>query len=277
MVADRLVRRSLTSTLLHAMLVCVGATILLAGYQLSPAAGQENAHAATVISVKAGTPSELAYTLSRSSVPTWPAKASSETITFAVTNNGTRAHDFKVCTTPVKHAIANSCAGKATKLLRPGRSARLTVSFKRRGSYEYLSTLRGDAAGGMKGLVGVGVKLAASAPAPPGTTSVTTTTTTTSPGTSTNPSSLVGNANAGKPIFASAGCGSCHTLAAAGASSTVGPSLDALKPMQSVIVQYVTNGSSASPTPMPSYAATLTPTQIDDLAAYIYLVVHTIN
>ena len=35
-----------------------------------------------------------------------------------------------------------------------------------------------------------------------------------------------GDAAAGKAVFASAGCGSCHTLAAAGASGQVGPNLD---------------------------------------------------
>ena len=34
----------------------------------------------------------------------------------------------------------------------------------------------------------------------------------------------------GKAIFASAGCAGCHTLADAGATGTVGPSLDAAKP-----------------------------------------------
>ena len=35
-----------------------------------------------------------------------------------------------------------------------------------------------------------------------------------------------GDAAAGKAVFASAGCGSCHTVAAAGASGQVGPNLD---------------------------------------------------
>ena len=36
----------------------------------------------------------------------------------------------------------------------------------------------------------------------------------------------------GKAVFASAGCGGCHTLKAAGATGTVGPNLDALKPSE---------------------------------------------
>jgi mono/diheme cytochrome c family protein len=35
-----------------------------------------------------------------------------------------------------------------------------------------------------------------------------------------------GDAAAGKAVFTSTGCGSCHTLAAAGASAQVGPNLD---------------------------------------------------
>jgi cytochrome c oxidase subunit 2 len=35
-----------------------------------------------------------------------------------------------------------------------------------------------------------------------------------------------GEAAAGKAVFTSAGCGSCHTLAAAGASGQVGPNLE---------------------------------------------------
>ena len=37
---------------------------------------------------------------------------------------------------------------------------------------------------------------------------------------------LTGAATAGKAVFASAGCGGCHTLAAAGTSGNVGPNLD---------------------------------------------------
>src|ERR1700755_2664425 len=41
---------------------------------------------------------------------------------------------------------------------------------------------------------------------------------------------LKGDSANGKSVFASAGCGSCHTLAAAKATGTVGPNLDDLKP-----------------------------------------------
>jgi cytochrome c oxidase subunit 2 len=61
--------------------------------------------------------------------------------------------------------------------------------------------------------------------APPGATS-TATTTSTSPSSSSG-SSKGASAAAGKAVFTgSAGCSTCHTLAAAGATGTVGPNLD---------------------------------------------------
>jgi uncharacterized cupredoxin-like copper-binding protein len=67
-----------------------------------------------------------------------------------VTNKGSVAHDFKVCASS-KGGSANFCVGKVTKQISPGSSATLTVTFATKGSYEYLSTVPGHAAGGMKG------------------------------------------------------------------------------------------------------------------------------
>jgi mono/diheme cytochrome c family protein len=50
--------------------------------------------------------------------------------------------------------------------------------------------------------------------------------TTPSPPTTTAEQEPAGDADAGKAVFASAGCGSCHTFAAAGTTGTVGPNLD---------------------------------------------------
>ena len=60
-------------------------------------------------------------------------------------------------------------------------------------------------------------------------------------------------------------CGSCHTLADAGTSGNVGPNLDQAMPPFALVVQRVTNGKS----PMPSFKGTLSPQQIDDVAAYV--------
>jgi len=70
---------------------------------------------------------------------------------------------------------------------------------------------------------------------------------------------------AGAAVFSSAGCGSCHTLAAAGSHGQVGPNLDALRPSFAAVRTQVANGGGA----MPSYASRLTPAQIRDVAAFV--------
>lgn len=74
-----------------------------------------------------------------------------------------------------------------------------------------------------------------------------------------------GDPAAGSRIFTSAGCVACHTLAAAGAKGTIGPSLDARKPTLERVVAMVTSGSGV----MPSFKSSLTPQQIADVAAYV--------
>ena len=74
-----------------------------------------------------------------------------------------------------------------------------------------------------------------------------------------------GNSAAGKPIFASAGCTGCHTLAAAHSTGTVGPNLDALKPNYRAVTAQVTNGGGQ----MPSFKGKLSTQQIADVAAYV--------
>jgi cytochrome c6 len=74
-----------------------------------------------------------------------------------------------------------------------------------------------------------------------------------------------GDATAGKTVFASAGCGGCHTLKDAGSNGNVGPNLDQLKPPFVRVQVQVENGGG----PMPAFKNTLTPKQIDDVAAYV--------
>ena len=88
--------------------------------------------------------------------------------------------------------------------------------------------------------------------------------TTESGGTTTEPSAA-GDAAAGKQVFESAGCASCHTLADAGATGAVGPNLDEAKPAGSLVVDRVTNGKGA----MPPFEGQLSETQIQDVAAYV--------
>lgn len=76
---------------------------------------------------------------------------------------------------------------------------------------------------------------------------------------------LKGNPTAGSGIFSSAGCVSCHTLAAAHSTGTVGPNLDQLKPDYRAVTAQVTNGGAA----MPPFKSTLSTQKIADVAAYV--------
>jgi mono/diheme cytochrome c family protein len=68
----------------------------------------------------------------------------------------------------------------------------------------------------------------------------------------------------GREIFL-ANCGSCHTLADAGTTGTVGPNLDQSRPAKELAVDRVTNGMGA----MPSFKGQLSPQQIQAVAEYV--------
>jgi mono/diheme cytochrome c family protein len=70
---------------------------------------------------------------------------------------------------------------------------------------------------------------------------------------------------AGKTVFATSGCGSCHTLQAAGSTGTIGPNLDQLKPTRDRVVAQVKSGGGG----MPSFAGKLSATQIDAVASFV--------
>jgi cytochrome c553 len=74
-----------------------------------------------------------------------------------------------------------------------------------------------------------------------------------------------GDATAGAAVFASAGCETCHTLADAGSTGTVGPNLDDAMPSDALVVDRVTNGKGV----MPSFSGQLDEQQIADVAAYV--------
>ncbi len=73
-----------------------------------------------------------------------------------------------------------------------------------------------------------------------------------------------GAAAEGKSIFVS-NCGSCHTLAAAGTSGTIGPNLDDAKPSEALVKERDTNGKGV----MPAFKGKLTDAQIDAVAKYV--------
>ncbi len=72
------------------------------------------------------------------------------------------------------------------------------------------------------------------------------------------------SATDGKSIFA-ANCASCHTLKAAGATGTVGPNLDGLKPSFARAKKQVINGGGA----MPPFKGKLSDKQIDAVARFV--------
>jgi mono/diheme cytochrome c family protein len=102
--------------------------------------------------------------------------------------------------------------------------------------------------------------------------------------TKTLPTTPGGNPTAGKAVFDSAGCGACHTFAAAGSKGTVGPDLDKLadsaaKANRGSLEQF-THESIVDPNAYiaPGYAqgimpgnfgTSLKPQQIADLVAFL--------
>ena len=111
-------------------LIALAATAALAlGLALPVAFG---ASRASTVNVTAGKPSELKFALSKKS-------SAKGVVTFRVVNKGSLEHDFKI-------------DGKVTKKLKPGATATLKVTFKKAGKFQYLCTVPGHAAAGMKGV-----------------------------------------------------------------------------------------------------------------------------
>jgi mono/diheme cytochrome c family protein len=69
-------------------------------------------------------------------------------------------------------------------------------------------------------------------------------------------------AGAGQELFASK-CGECHTLAAAGATGSDAPNLDALKPDQATVLAAIREGPAEMPTNL------VTGAQAQQLAAFV--------
>jgi uncharacterized cupredoxin-like copper-binding protein len=92
--------------------------------------GRQAAATATTVQVKGG---EFFLRLSVKSAAK-PGK-----ITFSFKNIGHVPHDFKI-------------NGKKTPLIQRGKTAKLVVSFKKKGTYPYLCTVPGHAEAGMKGV-----------------------------------------------------------------------------------------------------------------------------
>jgi mono/diheme cytochrome c family protein len=105
---------------------------------------------------------------------------------------------------------------------------------------------------------------------PSSTTTTASGTATTASSSSTTASSSSGAASAvalaaGRKVFETVGCASCHTLAAAGSTGTVGPNLDQLKPSDALVTHQVINGGGG----MPAFGNILSKTQIASVALFV--------
>jgi uncharacterized cupredoxin-like copper-binding protein len=161
------------------------AVVALAVWQLGVASAASPK--ATVIKVIAGADSGSAFEVSPFSLlPPGP-------FTFKVKNAGSVDHDFVLCISPVATAARNSCVGYESKDLLPGESTSISIGHIPKGTYEFLSSDPGDAAGGMKGLLGVGVAVKGPKPvAKPKPASKPKTSTGTTAPSSTTPATSVG-------------------------------------------------------------------------------------
>jgi len=114
---------------IRAAFALVPFTIAAVGLIPVAAAGMDSHAAAPTIQVKGG---EFFFRLSTKSAAK-PGK-----LTFVFKNIGHVLHDFKI-------------NGKKTPLIAPGKTAKLVVSFTKKGKYPYLCTVPGHAQAGMKG------------------------------------------------------------------------------------------------------------------------------
>jgi len=132
--------------------VCAaGLVAALLGFATSAVAGPDTANIVTRVTVTAGKPSEFKFTLSKKKI------TSAGTVIFTVINKGKIGHNFTI-------------NGKKTPVLAPGKSTKLTVVFKKKGSYVFKCSLTGHAAAGMIGTFGVSVATVAPPPTPTTTT-----------------------------------------------------------------------------------------------------------
>jgi|KBSMisStaDraftv2_1062788.scaffolds.fasta_scaffold128344_2 uncharacterized cupredoxin-like copper-binding protein len=149
-------RRSLKLLVLGLLAVAGVATgVFAAGGGAAPVQQNAVAQKGVVITKITVNASEFKYKFSKLSAPIG-------TVIFTVNNKGKIAHDFKI-------------NGKKTPLLAPGKTAKLTVRFTKKGQYAFLCTLLGHAGAGMRGKFAVATKPVVQPP--PVTTTPTTTVT----------------------------------------------------------------------------------------------------
>ena len=116
----------------------------------APAGANRSVAAARVVNVTAGKPSEFRFVVLPKVIP-------HGLVVFKISNSPTASlpHDFKICASPKGTLAKNVCAGKSSTTISPGVKTTVTFTFKTKGTYEYLCTIPGHAAAGMKGLLKV--------------------------------------------------------------------------------------------------------------------------
>lgn len=77
--------------------------------------------------------------------------------------------------------------------------------------------------------------------------------------------SLPADATPGQRVFAETGCGSCHTLAAAGSTGQAGGSLDDKRPDVATVERWVREGGKG----MPAYDDQLSAVQVREVSRWV--------
>lgn len=110
-----------------------------------PALASSASTKTTAITATVSKANEFKFKLSKSTVP-----AGAVTIKFV--NQGSLGHNFTLCSNN-RGGTGNSCKGNGTPTIM-GKTATLKVTLKA-GKYEYLCSVPGHAAAGMKGILTV--------------------------------------------------------------------------------------------------------------------------
>lgn len=114
-----------------AAVALAGLIVLTLSTGAAAAPARSGAASAKTITVTAGEPMELRFRLSSMRAP-------KGLVVFRVSNAGAIDHNFKI-------------KGRKTPVLSSGERATLRVTFTKKGRYQFICTIPGHAAGGMKG------------------------------------------------------------------------------------------------------------------------------
>lgn len=165
-------------------------------------------------------------------------------VTLVVRNTGRAVGRLVVTRVTPNARLVTAVSG-----LEPGTTTRRTVALAV-GSYTLTASRAGVTDERLRAVLTV--RRPPQTPAPGRTTAPTTPTRT-------------GDPVNGARLFATLGCGGCHTFAAAGASGDVGPTLDQSNLSATRLATILVRGRAG----MPSYAERATQQEIADLVAYI--------